>query len=54
MKKRGYHRVITPDGNCLTQCIVVFDWQDKPVRWYPFIHEEPFVEWIGGTLDLSR
>ncbi len=52
MTKRGYHHVITPDGQTLTQCIVVFDQQGNPVQWYPFTHEEPFVEWVGGTLDL--
>ncbi len=52
MKKRGYHHVITPDGQILAQCIVEFDLQGRAVRWYTFTQEEPFVEWIGGTLDL--
>ncbi len=54
MKKCGYHHVITPDGQTLTQCIVVFDRHGNPVQWYPFTHEEPFVEWLGGMLDLRN
>ncbi len=54
MKKRAYHHVIAPDGQTLSQCIVEFDPQGRAVRWYTFAHEEPFVEWIGGTLDLRE
>lgn len=54
MTRRAYNRVILPDGTVLHQQVVVMDEQGKLIHHHDLTVEEPFTEWIGGTLDLSQ
>ncbi|MBQ6190062.1 MAG: hypothetical protein IJK45_07830 [Bacteroidaceae bacterium] len=54
MKRRAYHRLILPDGSVHELVVVEFDEQDNYLSHHPLRGEEPFVEWVGGTLNLSN
>lgn len=54
MKRRAYHRLILPDGSVHELVVVEFDEQDDYLSHHPLRGEEPFVEWVGGTLNLSN
>lgn len=51
--KRGYHHLILPDGHREDMVVVVTDEEGQYVSHHPLRGEEPFVEWVGGTLNLS-
>lgn len=62
-RRLGYHHLILPDGRRHDMVVVVVDGAGHYLSHHPlqgevtgssasFI-EEPFVEWIGGTLDLT-
>lgn len=52
MKHRAYNKVILPDGTMHLQHVVVTDADGCVADHYPLTAELPFIEWIGGTLDL--
>jgi len=52
MTRKAYHTLILPDGTEHQQVIVDFDDDGQLVSFHPLTKEEPFVEWVGGTLDL--
>ena len=52
MRQRAYHTLILPDGSTHRLVIVETDDNDVFTGFRPIRTEEPFVEWIGGTLDL--
>ena len=52
MPLRAYHRLILPDGTTQSLSVVRFDDAGRYLSHHPLSGEEPFVEWIGGTLDL--
>ena len=54
MKRRAYHHLILPDGSVHELVVVEFDEQDKYISHHPLQGEEAFVEWVGGTLNLSN
>ena len=51
--RRAYNRVILPDGTLCRQHVIVQDTQGNVTDHYPLSSEEPFTEWMGGTLNLS-
>lgn len=52
MKHRAYHTLILPDGRERSLMVVDFDDDGQVAGYHPLTTEEPFVEWVGGTLDL--
>ena len=50
--RRAYNKVYLPNGRVVTQCVVVTDADGQILDCYPLDGEQPFVEWIGGTMDL--
>ena len=44
-KQIAYSRVHLPDGTLLRRCVVEFDNQGVPLRYFPLTEELPFVEW---------
>ncbi|MBQ7443662.1 MAG: hypothetical protein IJS59_07355 [Bacteroidaceae bacterium] len=52
---RAYHRLIMPDGQEHTMVVChIDDATGVLIDYHPLQGEEPFVEWIGGTLDLKN
>ena len=55
----GCHHLVLPDGQCEDMAVVEFDEQGRYVSHHAMQRngtsyvEEPFVEWQGGTIDLS-
>ncbi len=48
--KKGYHRLVLPDGTTTTKpVVVVTDDANRMVSWHYLEGEEAFVEWVGGT-----
>lgn len=54
MTRRAYNRVILPDGIICYQQVIVTDDSGNIIDHYPLTAEEPFTEWIGGTIDLRQ
>ena len=52
MPLRAYHSLILPDGTTQSLSVVRFDDAGRYLSHHPLSGEEPFVEWVGGTLDL--
>ncbi len=57
----GYHHLVLPNGGRQDMVVVEVDEQGRYLRHHPlqgkvsaasFI-EEPFVEWVGGTLEVN-
>lgn len=55
MKRYGYHRVVTPNGEQSSVSPVVVEMSDEGtfLGYRPLLGDEPRVIWVGGTLDLS-
>lgn len=51
--QKAYHRLVLPDGTVHQQVVVCFDADGRFLSFHPLVGEEPFVEWVGGTLDLQ-
>lgn len=60
---KGYHHLVLPDGSRHDWVVVEFDDQGRYLSHHPlrsevtgsaasFI-EEPFVEWVGGTVEIE-
>ena len=52
MTLQAYHHLYLPDGSHHRMVVVCFDDAGCYVDFHPLVAEEPFVEWVGGTLDL--
>lgn len=50
----GYHRLILPDGTLCGPSVVETDENGAYISHHPLQGEEPFVEWKGGTMDLTK
>ena len=50
--QKAYHTLILPDGTTHHLVVVCFDQNGRFLSFHPLQKEEPFVEWVGGTLDL--
>jgi len=54
MVARAYHKLILPDGEIQKMAVVSFDDNGNYAGHHFLRGEEPFVEWVGGTLDLRK
>ena len=54
MFARAYNRVLFPDGTAQKLVVVCFDDSGRFISHHPLTAEEPFVEWVGGSLDLGK
>lgn len=52
MAKYAAHHVVAPERN-YTQAIVETD-AGKVKNIYPFTLEEPFTQWLGGTILIKK
>lgn len=52
MTRKAYHRLLFPDGSVLPMQVVEWDAAGHLVGYHTLRAEEPFVEWVGGTLSL--
>lgn len=51
MTRKAYNHVIH-NGRKYHQAIVERDDEGNILRVYEFTEEEPFTEWIGGTIEI--
>ena len=42
------------DGEAVIQCVVELDGDGNVARWWHFDEEQPFTEWVGGTLEIVK
>ena len=54
MIRKAYHKLILPGGDTCSMVVVCFDDSGHYLSHHLLQAEEPFVEWHGGTLDLSH
>lgn len=52
MKKIAAHHIVLPDGTVLHQEVVVIDDNGNVISHHKLQHEEAFVEWFPGTVEL--
>ena len=52
--KRAYHQIILSDGTVIPMAVAHFDSHGQFTGCHPLQGEEPFVEWVGGTLNLKH
>lgn len=50
--RRAYNLVVMPDGQRIAPAVCTYDAQGFLVSVEALCEELPFVEWVGGTLDL--
>ena len=50
MRRLGYHHLIHSDGSQEDMVVVEVDEQGRYVSHHRLVGEEPFVEWVGGTM----
>lgn len=48
MKRYGFHRLITPQGQVLSHQVVCVDEEGGVLNVHALKEEEPFTQWIGG------
>ena len=53
MKRYAAHQVILQDGKSLNQGIVELSDDGRVLRSFPFVHEQPMTEWLGGTIEVK-
>ncbi len=51
---KGYHHLILPDGSRDDMVVVELDDQGNYIAHHPLRDEEPFVEWVGGELEVKN
>ena len=51
---RAYHTLILEDGTICNMVVVRLDEHGHYLDHHPLCQEEPFVEWVGGTLDCRK
>ena len=54
MTRKAYHQLILPNGEVCHMAVVLFDDSGHYLSHHSLQAEEPFVEWVGGTLDLCQ
>ena len=50
MRRVGVHRLLT-EGRIIKMALVEID-HGVVVRWNTFTDEQPFTEWLGGTMEV--
>ena len=51
MKRYAAHQVILKDGTAIEQGIVELSDEGVVTRTFPFRHEQPMTEWLGGVIE---
>ena len=52
-RRLGYHHLIMPDGERQDMVVVEVDEAGRYLSHHSLQGEEPFVEWVGGTLEIK-
>ncbi len=50
--RKAYNTVIQPDGEYIMPAICIFDKEGNILSVEVLTEEQPYTEWVGGTLDL--
>ena len=50
----GYHHIVLPDGHREDMVVVEVDDLGHYLSHHPLRGEEPFVEWVGGELEVKN
>lgn len=53
MKRYAAHRVVLKDGTAIEQGIVELSDGGVVARTFPFWHEQPMTEWLGGVIEVK-
>ena len=53
MKRYAAHQVILKDGTPIEQGIVELSDEGVVTRTFPFRHELPMTEWLGGVIEVK-
>ena len=52
---RAYHKIILPNGEEHNMVVCRFDdGTGTLIEFHHLEHEEPFVEWVGGIMDMKK
>ena len=53
-RRLACHHLILPDGTACGMSVVEVDTKGRYLSHHPLLGEEPFVEWVGGTLNFHN
>lgn len=53
MKRYAAHQVILKNGTAIEQGIVELSDEGVVTRTFPFLHEQPMTEWLGGVIEVK-
>lgn len=53
MKRYAAHQIVLEDGTAIEQGIVELFDGGVVARTFPFWHEQPMTEWLGGVIEVK-
>lgn len=53
MKRYAAHQIVLEDGTAIEQGIVELSDGGDVARTFPFWHEQPMTEWLGGVIEVK-
>lgn len=53
MKRYAAHQIVLEDGTAIEQGIVELSDGGVVARTFPFWHEMPMTEWLGGVIEVK-
>ena len=53
MKRYAAHQIVLGDGTAIEQGIVELSDGGVVARTFPFWHEQPMTEWLGGVIEVK-
>lgn len=53
MKRYAAHQIVLEDGTAIEQGIVELSDGGIVARIFPFWHEQPMTEWLGGVIEVK-
>lgn len=53
MKRYAAHQIVLEDGTAIEQGIVELSDGGIVARTFPFWHEQPMTEWLGGVIEVK-
>lgn len=53
MKRYAAHQIVLEDGTAIEQGIVELSDGGIVARTFPFRHEQPMTEWLGGVIEVK-
>lgn len=53
MKRYAAHQVVLKDGTAIEQGIVELSDEGVVASTFPFRHEQPMTEWLGGVIEVK-